>query len=432
MYPQRLVPPTTIVIYSERMEPVFDSRPAPCPCLTAALPGVGGVIRRHNRDFLVEELPLYEPSGEGTHVYFRIEKDGLTTHQAVAQIARALHRTPREVGYAGLKDAHAVTRQTLSLEHVDPQRVAELRLPRICILDVSRHGNKLKLGHLRANRFTLRIREIEPDAEAKARAVMEVLARRGLPNYFGEQRFGARGDTWRVGRAAWLEAYEEALRLALGTPTAFDRGPILEARRKFDAGEYEASSRLWFKASVANAKVCRALARRPDRWDLAWRGMDVSMRKLYINAFQSHLFNHVLALRIDAIDRVEAGDMAYLHRNGACFRVQDAVAEQPRCDAFEISPTGPLFGRRMTPAEGEPGRIEAQVLEDNGLSPDVIASRGGAQEDGARRPLRVPLSDAACAAGEDEHGAFLELRFELPSGSYATCVLSEVCKRPSA
>lgn len=410
------------------MEPVSDLPAMKCPCLTAALPGVGGVIRQRNSDFLVEEVPLYEPCGEGTHVYFRIEKDGLTTHQAVAQIARAVHRTPREIGYAGLKDAHAVTRQTLSLEHVDPDRIAGLHLPRIRILDVARHGNKLKLGHLRANRFTLRIREVQPDAESKARAILDVLARRGLPNYFGEQRFGARGDTWRVGRAAWLEAYEDALRLALGTPTEFDRGPILEARRKFDAADYEAASRLWFKASMANAKVCRALARRPDRWDLAWRGMDVSMRKLYINAFQSHLFNQVLARRIDAIDRVEVGDMAYLHRNGACFRVQDATAEQPRCDAFEISPTGPLFGRRMTPAEGEPGRIEAQVLVDNGLSPEVFATRGGTQEDGARRTLRVPLGDAASLMGEDDDGRFLELRFELPSGSYATCVLGEVCK----
>lgn len=409
---------------------VSTSSSAPCPCLTADLPGVGGVIRRYNHDFIVEEIPLYEPCGEGTHVYFRIEKDGLTTHQAVAQIARVLHRAPREVGYAGLKDAHAVARQWLSLEHVAPQQIAELRLPRMRVLEITRHGNKLKLGHLRANRFTLRIREVDPDATRKARAILDVLEQRGLPNYFGWQRFGARGDTWRIGRAAWLGAWEEALRLALGTPTALDRGPVLEARRRFDAGEYEAASRLWFKASVANAKVCRALARRPDRWDLAWRGMDVSLRKLYINAFQSHLFNQVLARRIDAIDRVEVGDMAYLHRNGACFRVQDAAVEQPRCAAFEISPTGPLFGRRMTPAEGEPGHLEAQVLVDNGLSSEVFNSRGGAQEDGARRPLRVPIGDTACVMSEDEHGPCLELRFELPSGSYATSLLNEVCKNP--
>ena len=98
--------------------------PSDLPYLTVDLPGIGGTIKRSEEDFIVEELPLYPPSGEGTHTYFCIEKHGLTTFAAIDRVARALGERSRDIGYAGLKDARAVTRQVLSLEHVEPQRLA--------------------------------------------------------------------------------------------------------------------------------------------------------------------------------------------------------------------------------------------------------------------------------------------------------------------
>src|ERR1043166_8776551 len=103
----------------------------PLPYLTADLPGIGGEIKRYDEDFIVEELPLYAPSGSGTHVYFAIEKRGLPTLAAIQHIARALGRQPRDIGYAGMKDAHGVTRQMLSVEHVDNNQVESLALSRI-------------------------------------------------------------------------------------------------------------------------------------------------------------------------------------------------------------------------------------------------------------------------------------------------------------
>ncbi|MCC7293434.1 MAG: tRNA pseudouridine(13) synthase TruD [Phycisphaerales bacterium] len=401
---------------------------APLPDLTADLPGAGGVIKQDNEDFRVEELPLYAPSGSGTHVYFGIEKDGLTTHAAIERIARTVGRHPREIGYAGLKDAHAVTRQTLSLEHIDPQRIADLDIAGLRVLWVNRHGNKLKLGHLRGNRFILRVREIGPEAAARAEAILVVLRRRGMPNYFGPQRFGARGDTGLIGKAAMLGDFEDAMRYVLGRPTPEDRGPVLAARRHFEAGEFEQASRLWFKASVPNAKACRDLAQRATAWRRAWMTLGPSLRKLYLNAYQARIFNLVVARRITELDRIHTGDIAWLHRNGACFRVEDATAEQPRCDTFELSPTGPLFGPRMTAAEGEPGRIESDVFASEGITPEVLLGNKDARVDGARRALRVSIGDAACAEDEDARGRFLQLTFDLPSGSYATCLTREVCK----
>ena len=169
--------------------------------LTADLPGIGGVIKERVEDFVVEELPLYEPSGVGEHTFFEIKKEGLATFQAVRAIAQALRVPPAHVGYAGLKDAQAVTCQVLSVQGVPPEVVAALQLPHIQVLWAKRHRNKLKVGHLRGNRFSVRIRGVQPSSLPAGQAILDVLAHRGVPNRFGAQRFGQRGNSARLGEA---------------------------------------------------------------------------------------------------------------------------------------------------------------------------------------------------------------------------------------
>ena len=398
------------------------------PYLTADRPGVGGVIKQFDEDFAVEELPLYSPCGEGTHIYFTVEKRGLTTLAVRNRLARVLGKRPNEIGYAGLKDAHGVTRQVFSVEHVEPARVESLDLNRIQVLSVSRHTNKLKLGHLSGNRFTIAVRDTCSTPRARAESVIEVLVKRGVPNYFGPQRFGIRGDNARIGRAVLGDDYDEALALMLGRPGPVDHGAMRRARELFDAGDLEAAAKAWPQEFRPQARICQALIKAGGNAQKAWRAVDHTLRKLYVSAVQSELFNQVVAQRIEGIDQLEIGDIAWIHRNGACFRVEDAAVEQPRCDAFEISPTGPLFGRKMMEAGGRPGELEAEVLQASGLSKAQLRARDGTKLDGARRPLRVPLVDPKIEKGEDDRGPYLSLSFELPPGAYATNVTREVCK----
>lgn len=401
------------------------------PYLTADQPGTGGVIKRFDEDFIVEELPRYEASGEGTHVYFTIEKRGLTTHAANWAIARALGRKANDIGYAGLKDAHGITRQRLSVEHVDPEQVRNLAIDRLRVLEVTRHTNKIKLGHLAGNRFEIRIRDVYEAAEKRARVILDVLARRGVPNYFGPQRFGVRGDNAAVGRAVLRGDFQEALALMLGRPTTFDNEAITRARTFFDAGEFEAAAEAWPPAFRRMSRLCKMMLyeRNPKR---VWRAVDHPLRKLFVSAVQSELFNDVLARRLDTIDQLLDGDIAYRHDGGATFAVPEAAREQPRCDSFEISPTGPLFGKRMRDPEGEPARHEEIVLHKSGLDRAQMQAQDGKKLDGARRPLRVPLGAPTVDTGQDQQGAYLRLAFVLPPGAYATCVTREVCKPGSA
>ena len=409
----------------------MDSNAGDCldlPYLTADVPGIGGVIKRCEDDFLVEELPLYAPSGEGTHVYFGIEKSGLTTLAAIERIAKALSRKARDFGYAGLKDAQAVTRQTLSIEHVDPKRIEALDLPRIEVIWVNRHRNKLKLGHLKGNRFVLKIRDAAPDGAARAAEIVEVLTRRGVPNYFGPQRFGARGDNAEIGCAVLRGDFDEAIGVLLGRPGPRDRDEVRTARELFEQARYAEAADAWPGAFREQIRVCRTMARSNGDARRAWSVVNHTLRRLYLSAAQSRLFNEVLAVRIGRLDRLEQGDLAWKHVNGACFRVEDVAAEQPRCDAFEISPTGPLYGARMTEAAGRPGQLEAGILERAGLDRARFRRAGGVKLNGARRPLRVPLGDPVVGDDRDDHGPCVCVSFALPPGSYATSLTRETCK----
>src|SRR5687768_1220559 len=159
------------------------------PYLTTDFRGIGGSIKQRNEDFFVQELPLYEPSGSGEHVYAEVEKVGQTTFDLAHRLASALGVPPMNVGYAGLKDARAVARQVISVLGATEEAVSGLRLPGVTVRWVARHGNKLRLGHLAGNRFAIKVRGVDPTDVVRIKAPMDVLSSRGVPNYFGEQRF---------------------------------------------------------------------------------------------------------------------------------------------------------------------------------------------------------------------------------------------------
>src|SRR6266404_954308 len=165
------------------------------PLLTADLPGVGGKIKAIPEDFEVEEIPAYAPSGEGDFLYLWIEKRDMGAEYFQRQIARRLDIPPGEVGTAGLKDRHAVTRQMVSVPLRAEDRLAQLEGDGIRVLNVQRHENKLKPGHLHGNHFRILVRDVDPAALPQLESVLQRLREQGLPNFYGPQRFGRDGET---------------------------------------------------------------------------------------------------------------------------------------------------------------------------------------------------------------------------------------------
>jgi tRNA pseudouridine13 synthase len=443
------------------------------PYLTRDFPGIGGVIKQRPEDFFVQEIPLYEPSGEGEHVYAEIQKIGMPTFDAVQRIARALGVSTRDIGYAGMKDARAISRQVISIWGTTPQAVMALRIENLSVLWAARHGNKLRLGHLAGNRFAIKIREVDPMKVTTLRPVIDMLVKRGMPNYFGEQRFGRRGDNDKLGAALIRDDNEAVLKLLLGTPNGeVDDQFSFAARRAFDQRDNAASMKAWPRRAGMERRVLARLMK-THRPSAAVRAVDEKVRRLWVSALQSRVFNDVVARRIDELHKLYDGDLAYKHENGACFTVENAAAEQPRADAWEISPTGPLVGYRMSLPHGRELEIEQAALAAVHLTPEDFRKAGKNKVKGARRPLRAipglavdpnsgaagpplgassapgrapdlndagrPLGDGRALArahdlrmegGVDQHGGYIAVAFALPPGSYATVLLRELRKSP--
>lgn len=336
------------------------------PYLTDDLPGIGGVLRATDDDFFVDEEPAYAPSGTGDHVFVQIEKRGMTTPHAVERIAKAIGVSPRDVGVAGMKDRHAVTRQWISLPPpTTPESVRTLALDDIAVVEVARHPHKLRTGHVRANRFVLRVREVGDDALSRATAILERLAAApGAPNWYGEQRFGRDGDN-----------AEKGLAIVKGGKPPRDR----------------------------------------------------KLARLLVSSLQSQLFNDWLRARMrDGLyRRVLAGDV--LHKiGGGMFVCEEPAVDEARLLAGELVVTGPMFGDRMRqPADGTPAaERERATLDAAQLLPDSFATVRSIAE-GTRRDATILIGEPTVRLVEP---GVLEVAFSLPGGAYATAVMRELMK----
>jgi len=287
------------------------------PTVTPDLPGAGGRVRADPEDFVVRELPLYLPSGAGSHAYARVEKVGWTTRDLQRSLIAA-GIAPQHIGVAGLKDKVARTEQWLSVprRHEAEAWAALEAMPGVRLLETGRHPNKLGVGHLRGNAFRVRVRDVGPEGAERVRRVAARIAASGVPNYLGPQRFGRFGrnavDGWRLVRGERVHG-------------------------------------------------------------------DVRLQRFFVSALQSQVFNLLLAgrLRDGLFERVIAGDWARKHATGGTFEVVDAEIETPRVAALEISATLPLHGKKVRLSGGDAGEREARVLEALGLRWTDLVRRHG-------------------------------------------------------
>ncbi len=281
---------------------------ADLPTVAGDLPGIGGAIKTVPDHFVVEEILPYAPCGEGEHVYVTFRRSGWNTADAARELQRALEAAPADVGWGGRKDKTAVAVQTISIRCglEIPLATVEKRLAALPfdILAVDRHRNKIKTGHVAANRFTITVSGPCEDALPRAEAIADRLRRTGVPNFYGPQRFGhgmqnvARGfalfDSRRRGR-------KDAFMVSVMQSALFN----IWLRRRMESGDYR---------------------------------------------------------------RVLPGDLVKKTDTGGMFCVDDPIAENERFSAGEIVYTGPIFGFKMRTATGEAGEREAALLERFGLS----------------------------------------------------------------
>lgn len=391
---------------------------------TADLPGIGGSYKETPTDFEVEEIPLYPCCGSGEHLYLWIEKSGISTSELISRLARGLQLKENDIGYAGLKDSRALTRQWLSIPATKQPELEHLHLNNARILDVQRHTNKLRLGHLAGNRFSIRVGQVKPNAAPRAEAILAKLHRCGVPNRFGEQRYGVLGNSAILGQLLLLGDNEEFCRELLGDPQKINHPGWKKAALAYRHGLLEQALKELPGAMRLEQRLLRDLLRGKSHKQAVY-GLPKQHLRFFLSALQSRYFDQLLDARIATLGKLKDGDIAYKHVNGACFLVTSAELEQPRADTFEISPTAPLFGHKVMIATGEPGAAETELLKAADLTLDSWKPAPGLAMPGERRPLRVPLELAKIVSATTDS---LTLEFALPKGSYATSVLAELMK----
>jgi tRNA pseudouridine13 synthase len=286
-------------------------------------------MRASADDFMVDEVLGFEADGEGEHLLVQVRKRDSNTHWVAGQLAKVAGIPSRDVSYAGLKDRHAVTTQWFSLLMTGKAAPDWSALPgdQIEVLAANRHRRKLRIGALRGNRFRIVLREVSTDRSALETRLQQ-LREAGMPNYFGEQRFG--------------HDYQNLHQF----------GQVLSTDR---------------------------------------RRMDRKLRGLLISAARSQLFNEVLAERIDnaSWDRPMTGEYFMLDgsRSGFADDPTDSALEE-RCRTQDIHPSGPLWGRGLPLVSADAAQLEQTVLAPFEAWRNGLEHLGLMQE---RRPLRVRL-----------------------------------------
>lgn len=423
--------------------PILDpnTHATPRTFVTHDVPPIGGVIKQRPEDFLVDEIPAYEPCGSGEHIYLLIQKRNLSTLELIRILAQHFGVSPTDVGYAGLKDKHAITRQVISIRATG-KKIEDFPMiqdERISVLWSDYHNNKLRPGHLKGNRFSIRIRNVKIPDVLHAKRVLDRLERTGVPNRFGTQRFGLLQNNHLIGRAMIARDFPRVLDELLA-PSAAYPAQNTDARALYAQGKYADAISLYPRTARAETFALRMLARGEKPSKIVY-AIDPTVGRFMISAFQSAIYNAVLDERLadGSFAAILPGDLAFKHENGSIFSIDDATFADPgtadRAAKLEISPTGPMWQGRMMRTSGERDALELRALERLGITLAQIedfTKKAPQLIEGSRRPLRVPLIDPDVEGGVDEHGAYVRVAFELPRGCFATAVLPEIMKNPAA
>jgi tRNA pseudouridine13 synthase len=422
--------------------------------------GVGGRLRASPEEFRVREIERFEAESADAdpsaypHLVVRATLREWDTNDFAKRLSDALGISRERVSWAGTKDKHAVTTQLFTLRKVDPSDLADVSVYDADVEVLGRAGRGLEFGDLAGNEFEIAVRD--PERPENAEEIRDQLAdwadespgAVGVPNFFGQQRFGSRRPvTHDVGLHVVRGEWEEAVRAYVANPYETEPEGSQRARREaadaFEERDWQAAldavpARLGFERAMANQLV-ESGGDGPEDFRAALEAVPSNLQRLFVNAAQSYAYNEMLSERLERglpFHRPVAGDVACFADEVDGLALPDPDREQRvterrvetvarHCDRGRAFVTAPLVGTETELAEGEQGDIEREVLDELDLAPEDFDLPGEFHSTGTRRAILVRTD-----LGVERDP--LTFEFALPKGSYATVVLREFTKTDPA
>jgi len=424
-------------------------------------PGIGGRIRYLSQDFRVQEIltdgsrATFQPdvlqvTGWGRYLLCVLVKENWDTLVAIGKVAGCLGIDPDLIQIAGIKDANAVTAQHITLSRVPPEKVYGIEIRGVVIRPLRFVDQKLSPHLLFGNSFQIRLRNLEIDSQTMRRRIArikdEIECFGGVPNFFGHQRFGTtRSITHLVGRYIVKRDFENAALAFLSKSSEFERSDSREARQYLsETHDFKGGLARFPRRLLYERLMLMHLAKHPRDYLGALHALPSKVCKLFVQAYQSLLFNRFLSERLEngfRLNKPEIGDYVVdLDELGLpserCYSVtaDNISAVKRKIGEGRAVIAIPLMGYKQLPSQGTQGMIEETILEKEGVKPSDfhIFEMPRAGSKGGLRPVLTPLldfhSEELCQDPLNPGRLLVELGFTLHRGSYATVVLREFMK----
>ena len=425
--------------------------------------GIGGKIRHLLDDFVVEELLLdgslaevtapvevLEPAGEGRYLICVLVKRRWDTFLAVREVAGRLRISQKRIRFAGIKDTKALTAQHVSLQNVAPGKVLDVQIKDIMLYPQRFSSERMYSQLIRGNRFHITVRDIDQSVsviEERTKSVKEEIERvGGVPNFFGHQRFGTiRPNTHLVGKHLTRGDTKKAALAFLADPSVHEHPEAREARQRLqDTMDFEEALERFPRFLRYERFMLCHLVKCPTDFVGAFRELPRRLRKLFVQGYQSYLFNRFLSERIRRgipLNEPQIGDYTLRldeHELPTEERDQATATNIQTIDAAvkegKICVAAPLIGPDQLPSKGVQGEIEQIILEAENVAPEAfkLSFMPEATAEGRVRALLNPawnlVLEEIAEDKENEGKQVMKLGFSLNRGSYATVVLREFMK----
>jgi tRNA pseudouridine13 synthase len=428
--------------------------------------GIGGVIRQSVEDFIVEEV-LVDGSRAGINQFYErkvlgsspirdrylicvLVKRDWDNFQAIETISKQLGVSAEQIQIAGIKDAKAITSQHITIENVTTENVQKVNVKDIEIRPVGYIRNRLSSYYILGNTFHIRIRDLrhsKPVIKKRVAKIIEELEEiGGVPNLFGHQRFGTtRPITHLVGKALVKGNFRKAAMLFLAKPSPHEHPESRRARKQLlETHDFKQALKDFPEQLHYERSMLQHLTKKPDDFIAAFRRLPIKLQELFPQAYQAYLFNKFLSKRIEndlSLNKAEVGDYAVsversglpvlmmhkLANSGTVLEINDAIK------AGKMRLAIPLVGFKQYPSQGAQGKIEKQILEEEGTFPEKfkIKDMPEISTRGELRTAITPLNNFAFQTSADSVNpstSKADLAFMLYRGSYATVFLREIMK----